>query len=88
MNAALERTEIFNLCLKERDEENPYPKMRKRPLRDWPEDTLLWKKGGHSEALSNLKKMRQIKHVIEKPRECAQRANKIFGCAKIWRQTR
>ena len=39
---------ITNLCAKEGEKESLYSRMRKRHLRDWPDDTLRIKDKGHS----------------------------------------
>ena len=43
---------ITNLCTKEGEEESLYGRMRKRHLRDWPDDTLWIKDDGHSKSIS------------------------------------
>ena len=47
---------ITNLCAKEGEEESLYGGMRKRHLRDWPDDTLRIKDGGHSKSISEFRK--------------------------------
>ena len=47
---------ITNLCAKEGEEESLYGRMRKRHLRDWPDDTLRIKDDGHSKSISEFQK--------------------------------
>ena len=47
---------ITNLCAKEGEEESLYARMRKRHLRDWPDDTLRIKDDGHSKSISEFRK--------------------------------
>ena len=47
---------ITNLCAKEGEEESLYARMRKRHLRDWPDDTLRIKDDGHSKSVSEFRK--------------------------------
>ena len=47
---------ITNLCAKEGEEESPYARMRKRHLRDWPDDTLRIKDDRHSKSISEFRK--------------------------------
>ena len=45
---------ITNLCFKKGEMENPYGRMRRRHLRDWPDDTLRIKDDGHSKTISEF----------------------------------
>ena len=47
---------ITNLCAKEGEKESLYGRMRKRHLRDWPDDTRRIKDDGHSESISEFRK--------------------------------
>ena len=47
---------ITNLCAKEGEEESLYARMRKRHLRDWPDDTRRIKDDGHSKSISEFRK--------------------------------
>ena len=47
---------ITNLCAKEGEKESVYARMRKRHLRDWPDDTLRIKDDGHSKSISEFRK--------------------------------
>ena len=47
---------ITNLCAKEGEEESFCGRMRKRHLRDWPNDTLRIKDDGHSKSISEFRK--------------------------------
>ena len=47
---------ITNLCAKEGEKDSLYSRMRKRHLRDWPDDTLRIKDDGHSKSISEFRK--------------------------------
>ena len=47
---------ITNLCSKEGEKESLYSRMRKRHLRDWPDNTLRIKDDGHSKSISEFRK--------------------------------
>ena len=49
-------TKITNLCAEVRDEESLYGRMRKRHLRDWPDDTPRIKDHEHSKSISEFRK--------------------------------
>ena len=63
---------ITNLCAKEGEEESLYARMRRRHLRDWPDDTLRIKDDGHSKSISEFRKqLLGLKHYtasLESPR--------------------
>ena len=47
---------VTNLCAKEGEEESLYGRMRKRHLRDWPDDTLRLTDDGLSKTISEFRK--------------------------------
>ena len=51
---------ITNLCAKVEEEESLYGRMRKRHLRDWPNDTLRIKDDGHLKSISEFKKKQPL----------------------------
>ena len=56
---------ITNLYVKEGEKESPYGRIRKRHLRDWPDDTLRIKDDGDTESISELQKqLLELKHSI------------------------
>ena len=56
---------IINLCAKEGEEESRYGRMRKRHLRDWPDDTFRITDDGYSETISDFRKqLLELKHFI------------------------
>ena len=60
---------MTNLCAKEGEEESLYARMRKRHLRDWPDDTLRIKDDGHSKSISEFRKqLLGLKHCTTLPR--------------------
>ena len=59
---------ITNLCAKEGEPENQYCKMRKRHLRDWPDNTSRIKEEGLLEDVKEFQEqLAQVKHRIAFP---------------------
>ena len=59
---------ITNLCTKEGEPENQYCKMRKRHLRDWPDNTSRVKEEGLLEDVKEFQEqLAQVKHRIAFP---------------------
>ena len=59
---------ITNLCAKEGEPENQYCKMRKRHLRDWPDNTSRIKEEGLLEDVKEFQEqLAQVKHRITFP---------------------
>ena len=57
---------ITNLCAKEGEKESLYGRMRRRHLRDWPDDTLRLTDDGHSKSISEfLKQILGLKHYTD-----------------------
>ena len=83
---------ITNLCAKVGEEESLYGRMRKRHLRDWPDDTLRIKDDGHSKSISEFRKqLLGLKHYtasLKNPRFNMQPESKqVFDSARTWMQT-
>ena len=56
---------IINLCAKEGEEESRYGRMRKRHLRDWPDDTFRITDDGYSETILDFREqLLELKHFI------------------------
>ena len=59
---------ITNLCVKEGEPKNRYCKMRKRHLRDWPDNTSRIKEEGLLEDVKEFQEqLAQVKHRIAFP---------------------
>ena len=61
---------IINLCIKEGEEENQYSRMRKRHLREWPDDTLIIEEelsGCILEFQEFQEQLKQLKHCTAFP---------------------
>ena len=83
---------ITNMCAKEGEEESLYGRMRKRHLRDWPDDTLRIKDDGHSNTISKFRKqLLGLTHdtaSLKNPRYNVYLESKyVFYNAKTWMLT-
>ena len=58
---------ITNLCANEGEPENQYCKMRKRHLRDWPDNTSIIKEEGLLDVKEFQEQLAQVKHRIAFP---------------------
>ena len=59
---------ITNLCAKDGEPENQYCKMRKRHLRDWPDNTSRIKEEGLLDDIKEIQEqLAQVKHRIDFP---------------------
>ena len=58
---------IINLCIKEGEEESQYSRMRKRHLREWPDDTLIIEEELPGCIMEFQEQMTQLKHCIAFP---------------------
>ena len=58
---------IINLCIKEGEEENQYSRMRKRHLREWPDDTWIIEEELSGCILEFQEQLTQLKHCIAFP---------------------
>ena len=64
-----------NLCAKEGEEKSLYARMRKRHLRDCPDDTLRIKDDGHSKSISEFRKqLLGLKYYTALDTTCTQKA--------------
>ena len=54
MEYCMTTEKITNMCAKVGEEKSLYGRIRKRHLRDWPDDTLRIKDDGHSKSISEF----------------------------------
>ena len=55
---------IINLCIKEGEEENQYSRMRKRHIREWPDDTWIIEEELSGYILEFQEQLTQLKHCM------------------------